>query len=169
MAYGEAGDGRMLTARDVTNQSFTPTQFRHGYDERQVDDFLDQGVETLSYYEQGGRLGEQASASPARPDFTPTTGLAGTTSARSTTFSTRWSRPCATTRGGGRPVAQAPASSARTKSEDWDSGPPAGCAGTRRPDSTVRHRGVARPERSSAAGIRLAARGSGPEWCRPSP
>ena len=50
----------MLTARDVTNQSFTPTQFRHGYDERQVDDFLDQVVETLRYYEQGGRLGEQA-------------------------------------------------------------------------------------------------------------
>ena len=56
----------MLTARDVTNQSFTPTQFRHGYDERQVDDFLDQVVETLRYYQRGGRPVAQAPASSAR-------------------------------------------------------------------------------------------------------
>ncbi|WP_270889794.1 DivIVA domain-containing protein [Pedococcus sp. 5OH_020] len=50
------------------NRSFTPTSFRRGYDEREVDDFLDQVVETLHYYEQGGRRGPQAPASPTRPE-----------------------------------------------------------------------------------------------------
>jgi DivIVA domain-containing protein len=30
-----------LTPEDVLNKNFTPTQFRRGYDEREVDDFLD--------------------------------------------------------------------------------------------------------------------------------
>lgn len=49
------------------NSNFTQTSFRRGYDEREVDEFLDQVVETLRYYEQGGRPGPQAPAAPARP------------------------------------------------------------------------------------------------------
>jgi len=58
----------MLSSRDVLNRNFTPTSFRRGYDEREVDDFLDEVVETLRYYEQGGRPGPQAPATPARPE-----------------------------------------------------------------------------------------------------
>jgi DivIVA domain-containing protein len=50
------------------NRNFTPTSLRRRYDEREVDDFLDQVVEALRYYEQGGRPGPQAPASPARPE-----------------------------------------------------------------------------------------------------
>ncbi|NNM44443.1 DivIVA domain-containing protein [Knoellia koreensis] len=57
----------MLTSQDVTNYSFTPTSFRRGYDEREVDDFLDQVVQTLRYYEQGGRPGPQAPTPPQPP------------------------------------------------------------------------------------------------------
>ena len=58
----------MLTSNEVTNRIFTPTSFRRGYDEREIDDFLDQVVETLRYYEQGGRPGPQAPASPPAPE-----------------------------------------------------------------------------------------------------
>ncbi len=71
----------MLTSDEVTSRSFTPTSLRRGYDEREVDDFLDQVVETLRYYEQGGRPGPQAPVSPARPE---PEGLAGR--------ATRWLR-----------------------------------------------------------------------------
>ena len=60
--------GFVLTSKDVTRQNFTPTSMRRGYDEREVDDFLDQVIETLRYYEQGGRPAPQASATPQRPD-----------------------------------------------------------------------------------------------------
>jgi DivIVA domain-containing protein len=53
----------MLTSREVLNTAFTPTQFHSGYDEREVDDFLDEVVRTLRYYEQGGRPGPQAPVS----------------------------------------------------------------------------------------------------------
>ena len=33
-----------LSPEDVLNKNFTPTQFRRGYDEREVDDFLDEVV-----------------------------------------------------------------------------------------------------------------------------
>ena len=33
-----------LTPEDVLNKTFTQTQFRKGYDEREVDDFLDEIV-----------------------------------------------------------------------------------------------------------------------------
>ena len=58
----------MLTSRDVTRQNFTQTSMRRGYDEREVDDFLDLVIETLRYYEQGGRPGPQAPEAPARPE-----------------------------------------------------------------------------------------------------
>jgi DivIVA domain-containing protein len=54
----------MLTSKDVMNKAFTPTQFHTGYDEREVDDLLDKVVGALRYYEQGGRPGPQAPASP---------------------------------------------------------------------------------------------------------
>jgi DivIVA domain-containing protein len=58
----------MLTSKDVTRQDFTPTSMRRGYDEREVDDFLDRVIDTLRYYEQGGRPGPQAPEAPGRPD-----------------------------------------------------------------------------------------------------
>ena len=36
-----------LTPEDVLNKTFTQTQFRRGYDEREVDDFLDDIVAAL--------------------------------------------------------------------------------------------------------------------------
>lgn len=59
--------GRMLTSRDVANHHFTTTALRRGYDEREVDEFLDQVIETLRYYEQGGRPGPQAPQAPQAP------------------------------------------------------------------------------------------------------
>jgi DivIVA domain-containing protein len=64
----DAHDGHVLTSKDVTRQSFTTTSMRRGYDEREVDDFLDQVIDTLRYYEEGGRPGPQAPAPPARPE-----------------------------------------------------------------------------------------------------
>lgn len=54
----------MLTSKDVTRQNFTTTTMRRGYDEREVDDFLDRVIDTLRYYEQGGRPGPQEPAAP---------------------------------------------------------------------------------------------------------
>ena len=36
-----------LTPEDVLNKNFTATQFRRGYDEQEVDDFLDEVVVEL--------------------------------------------------------------------------------------------------------------------------
>src|SRR5690625_2570418 len=38
----------LLTADDVLNKKFQPTKFREGYDQDEVDDFLDEVVNTLS-------------------------------------------------------------------------------------------------------------------------
>ncbi|MDO5673132.1 MAG: DivIVA domain-containing protein [Actinomycetaceae bacterium] len=38
----------LLTTDDVLNKKFQPTKFREGYDQDEVDDFLDEVVETLS-------------------------------------------------------------------------------------------------------------------------
>ncbi|WP_040399870.1 DivIVA domain-containing protein, partial [Cellulomonas massiliensis] len=37
----------LLTADDVLNKKFQPTKFREGYDQDEVDDFLDEVVSTL--------------------------------------------------------------------------------------------------------------------------
>src|SRR5438132_13615885 len=37
-----------LTAEDVKNKQFTPTRFKGGYDEKEVDDFLDEVEAELS-------------------------------------------------------------------------------------------------------------------------
>ena len=63
--HARAHHGFMLTSKDVTRQNFTPATIRRGYDEREVDDFLDEVIETLRYYEQGGRPVAQAPDSPA--------------------------------------------------------------------------------------------------------
>lgn len=57
----------MLTSRDVLKQSFTATNMRRGYDEREVDDFLDLVAEALRYYERGGQPGPHAPTRPERP------------------------------------------------------------------------------------------------------
>lgn len=44
----------MLSADEVLNQSFTSTQLRRGYDESEVDAFLDRVVAQLRYYESLG-------------------------------------------------------------------------------------------------------------------
>lgn len=43
----------MLTGDEVLNLTFTQTQFRRGYDEREVDDFLDEVVAALRHHESG--------------------------------------------------------------------------------------------------------------------
>lgn len=64
--------GLRLTSKDVTRQNFTPTSMRRGYDEWEVDDFLDQVIE-MRYYEQGGHPIPQT---PAAPDRNDSAGLA---------------------------------------------------------------------------------------------
>lgn len=44
-----------ITGDELLEIVFTTTQFREGYDQREVDDFLDVAVETLRHYERGGR------------------------------------------------------------------------------------------------------------------
>jgi DivIVA domain-containing protein len=46
----------MLTSRDVERITFTPTQIRRGYDEREVDEFLERVLTTLKHYESGGSV-----------------------------------------------------------------------------------------------------------------
>ena len=43
----------MLSATDVLNQKFRPTKFREGYDQDEVDDFLDRVSRTLGALETG--------------------------------------------------------------------------------------------------------------------
>ncbi|MGW5240413.1 DivIVA domain-containing protein [Monashia sp. NPDC004114] len=61
----------MLTSSDVLNRSFTSTSFRRGYDELEVDEFLDELVETLRYYERGGQPPRGVPASHVLPDPKP--------------------------------------------------------------------------------------------------
>lgn len=72
----------LLTADDVLNKKFQPTKFREGYDQDEVDDFLDEVVNTLrardaeiaelqsrlEAAEQGG--GAQAAVAPAAEEQT---------------------------------------------------------------------------------------------------
>ena len=37
----------LLTTDDIVNKKFQPTKFREGYDQDEVDDFLDEVVNTL--------------------------------------------------------------------------------------------------------------------------
>ena len=48
---------RVLRAEDVDTTTFTQTQFREGYDEREVDDLLEDVAATLRRYESGSPAG----------------------------------------------------------------------------------------------------------------
>jgi DivIVA domain-containing protein len=52
----------MLTSADVLNQKFAATKFREGYDQDEVDDFLDRVVETLKEQEGAGRAAKSLTA-----------------------------------------------------------------------------------------------------------
>ena len=49
---------RILRGDDVLNTTFTQTQFRRGYDEREVDDFLDRAGVAPRPHEAGPRVAE---------------------------------------------------------------------------------------------------------------
>ena len=65
---------RLLRADDVETATFTQTQFREGYDERQVDDLLADVVATLRRYESATAAGgfRMESGGLASVRFTPT-------------------------------------------------------------------------------------------------
>lgn len=55
----------LLTADDVLNKKFQPTKFREGYDQDEVDDFLDEVVNTLRVvYAENAELKAQLAAQP---------------------------------------------------------------------------------------------------------
>ncbi|MDU0968595.1 MAG: DivIVA domain-containing protein [Actinomycetaceae bacterium] len=56
-------DMPLLSADDVHYKTFTPTKFREGYDQDEVDEFLDQVVFTIQTLEE--RAGGEAPAAPA--------------------------------------------------------------------------------------------------------
>jgi DivIVA domain-containing protein len=62
-----------LTADDVTNTKFQPTKFREGYDQDEVDDFLDEVVAVLRRHEAGEPIDAHAAAEMCRSAlFQPT-------------------------------------------------------------------------------------------------
>jgi DivIVA domain-containing protein len=108
----------MLSSKDVTNQAFTPTQFRPGYDEREVDEFLDQVVETLRYYERGGIPGPQAPATSAHVGtFTSTKYRRGYDDREVDEFLGKVVEALRYYEQGGRPAPQEPEPPARAESE----------------------------------------------------
>ena len=52
----------LLTADDVLNKKFQSTKFREGYDQDEVDDFLDEVVATLREVQAGGGGGDSGAA-----------------------------------------------------------------------------------------------------------
>ena len=42
---------QLLTSEDIFSAQFPATKFRDGYDQNQIDDYLDEVVRVLSYYE----------------------------------------------------------------------------------------------------------------------
>ncbi|MBS5947452.1 MAG: DivIVA domain-containing protein [Winkia neuii] len=60
----------LLTAEDVHYKTFTPTKFREGYDQDEVDSFLDEVVRTLTALQEGGAVASEnaSEASPAAAD-----------------------------------------------------------------------------------------------------
>ncbi len=69
----------LLTADDVLNKKFQPTKFREGYDQDEVDDFLDEVVNTLrAVYTENEELkarlaagGDQPQPAPVEPAAQP--------------------------------------------------------------------------------------------------
>ncbi len=65
----------MLTPEDVLNTTFTQTQFREGYDERQVDELLDDVVASMRHLDDPAQQRPKrllSSADVGRVRFTPT-------------------------------------------------------------------------------------------------
>jgi DivIVA domain-containing protein len=60
-----------VTAAEADRVSFTQTQVRGGYDEREVDEFLDRIVSTLRHYEQDADILRPASPVTTPPGLTP--------------------------------------------------------------------------------------------------
>ncbi|HET6967785.1 MAG TPA: DivIVA domain-containing protein [Ornithinibacter sp.] len=65
---------RLLRSEDVVGATFTQTQFREGYDEREVDDLLDEAAAALRHHEGGLPAGSAplTSGRVAAVRFTPT-------------------------------------------------------------------------------------------------
>lgn len=57
-------DMPLLSADDVHYKTFTPTKFREGYDQDEVDEFLDQVVFTIQSLEERAAGGESAPVQP---------------------------------------------------------------------------------------------------------
>lgn len=70
-----------LTPEDVVNKRFQPTKFREGYDQDEVDDFLDEiVVELRRLTQENEELRAKAAAVASRADETGTVSAAPTTS-----------------------------------------------------------------------------------------
>src|SRR6476646_7093707 len=83
-----------LTPEDVLNKNFTATQFRRGYDEQEVDDFLDEVVAELRRLTQerddlGNQLEECRKGRGAATRGTATTATPGATSTSAPTVTAR--------------------------------------------------------------------------------
>lgn len=61
-----------MLAADVVNKRFQPTKFRAGYDQGQVDDFLDKVQATLAGYEQGRPSAALTAEDVVATRFSPT-------------------------------------------------------------------------------------------------
>jgi DivIVA domain-containing protein len=55
----------LLTADDVLNKKFQATKFREGYDQDEVDDFLDEVVNTLRETQSETRTSSPSSPRPS--------------------------------------------------------------------------------------------------------
>lgn len=78
-----------LTPEDVVNKRFQPTKFREGYDQDEVDDFLDEIVVELRRLTQENEdLRKQLSGTEDQPATTSTTSAASATSATEAESST---------------------------------------------------------------------------------
>ena len=64
----------LLTADDVLNKKFQPTKFREGYDQDEVDDFLDEVVDIGRVADTGGEKPAQGRAKPTH-DAIPVGGI----------------------------------------------------------------------------------------------
>lgn len=99
----------MLTPEDVLNTSFTQTQFREGYEEREVDEFLDDVVASLRHLDGAGGSGGDAPRRLLTADavgavrFTPTRYRRGYDMAEVDALLERVVAELATREGGGHP------------------------------------------------------------------
>ena len=72
MAAVRKHEGDTMLASDVTAKRFRPTKFRQGYDQGEVDTFLDRVHATLAGYEQGRPADPLTPEDVTNARFTPT-------------------------------------------------------------------------------------------------